>query len=151
MTIRVSLGHHTSLRDIQYVARVVQEYVEGRSPTVNMITTTQLNEIILFDEKTYILDVRPPVDRKRSKGLPNSHEVDPLFVEKYLKQFPRDKQILVYCPGGGLSFMISYYLKAKGFKHVINLRGGLDAWIKGRGDLYEKYAGQNVTVLQPDP
>lgn len=116
-----------------------------------MITATQLNESILFDEKTYILDVRPPVDRKRSKGLPNSHEVDPLFVEKYLKQFPRDKQILVYCPGGGLSFMISYYLKAKGFKQVINLRGGLDAWIKRRGDLYEKYAGQNVTVLQPDP
>lgn len=150
-TIRISLGHHTSLRDIQYMARVVQEYVEGRSPTVNMITTTQLNESILFDEKAYILDVRPPVDRKKSKGLPNSHEVDPLLVEKYLKQFPRDKQILVYCPGGGLSFMISYYLKAKGFKHVVNLRGGLDAWIKRHGDLYEKYAGQNVTVLQPDP
>ena len=150
-TIRISLGHHTSLRDIQYMARVVQEYVEDRSPTVNMITATQLNESILFDEKTYILDVRPPVDRKRSKGLPNSHEVDPLFVEKYLKQLPRDKQILVYCPGGGLSFMISYYLKAKGFRYVINLRGGLDAWIKRRGDLYEKYAGQNVTVLQPDP
>ena len=115
-----------------------------------MITPAQLNENIMVDESIYILDVRPPDDRKRFKGLPNSHEVNPLYVERYLKQFPRDKQILVYCPGGGLSVMISYYLKAKGFKRVTNLRGGLDAWRKRRGDLYEKYAGQNITVLQPD-
>ncbi len=74
----------------------------------------------------------------------------PLAVEKYLGQLPRDKQILVYCPGGGLSLVVSYYLKAKGFKHVTNLRGGLDAWRQRRSDLYQKYAGQNVTVLQPD-
>jgi rhodanese-related sulfurtransferase len=148
-TIRISLGHSTWARDIRYVAQVIQDYVEGRTPYVNMITPAQLNETILFDERTFILDVRPPDDRKRQKGLPNSHEVSPLWVENYLDQLPRDKEILVYCPGGGLSFMISYYLKARGFKHVSNLRGGLDAWRQRRGDLYQKYAGQNVTVLQP--
>ena len=140
----------TSASDIQYMTRVVQDYIEGRTPFVNMITPAQLNENILFDEDTFILDVRPPVDRKRFKGLPNSHEVCHYAVEKYLKQLPKDKQILVYCPGGGLSVMISYYLKAKGFKRIINLRGGLDTWRKRRSDLYQKYAGQNVTVLQPD-
>lgn len=82
--------------------------------------------------------------------MPNAHEVNPLRVENYLKQLPRDKEVLVYCPGGGLSIMISYYLKSKGFKRVMNLRGGLDGWRKRRSDLYEKYAGQNVTVLEPD-
>ena len=149
-TLRISLGRNTSPRDVQYMAQVVRDYIEGRISFVNMITSAQLNETILFDEQTYILDVRPPVDRKKSKGLPNSHEVNPLYVERYLKQLPRDKQILVYCPGGGLSIMISYYLKAKGFKRVTNLRGGLDGWRKRRSDLYEKYAGQNVTVLEPD-
>lgn len=149
-TIRISLGHGTTARDIQYMTRVVQGYVEGRISFVNMLAPAQLNENILFDEKTFILDVRPPDDRKKFKGLPNSHEVNPLHVEQYLKQLPRDKQILVYCPGGGLSVMISYYLKAKGFKKITNLRGGLDAWRKRRGDLYEKYAGHNVIVLEPD-
>ena len=148
-TIRISLGSSTSTRDIQYMTQVVKDYVEGRTPFVNMITPAQLNETILFDEGTYILDVRPPDDRKNVKGLPNSHEVNPFSVEKYLDQLPRDKEIIVYCPGGGLSFMISYYLKSKGFKHVSNLRGGLDAWIKRRSDLYQKYAGQNNTILQP--
>jgi phage shock protein E len=128
---------------------VVRDYIEGRTPFVNMITPAQLNETILFDDQTYILDVRPDDDRKKVKGLPNSHEVSPLSIEKYLDQLPRDKEILVYCPGGGLSFMISYYLKSKGFKHVSNLRGGLDGWRKRRSDLYQKYAGQNVTELQP--
>jgi cysteine desulfurase len=148
-TIRISLGHSTSARDIQYMTQVVQDYMEGRTPYVNMITPAQLNETILFDEQTFILDVRPPDDRKRFKGLPNSHEVSPLSIERYLDQLPRDKEILVYCPGGGLSFMISYYLKAKGFKHVSNLRGGLDGWRKRRNDLYQMYAGQNLTVLEP--
>ncbi len=148
-TIRISLGHSTSTQDIRYMTQVVQDYMEGRTPYVNMITPAQLNETILFDEKTYILDVRPDDDRRNHKGLPNSHEVPSFGVEKYLDQLPKDKQILVVCPGGGLSFMISYYLKAKGFKRVSNLRGGLDGWRKRRSDLYQKYAGQNLTVLQP--
>ncbi len=149
-TIRISLGHDTSARDIQYVTRVIRDYIAGRVSFVNMLAPAQLNENILFDEKTFILDVRPSDDRKKYKGLPNSHEVNPLHVEQYLKQLPRDKQILVYCPGGGLSVMISYYLKAKGFKKITNLRGGLDGWRHRRSDLYEKYAGQNARVLEPD-
>ena len=149
-TIRISLGWNTSAGDIWYTSKVIQDYIEGRTSLVNMITPAQLNENILFSETVYILDVRPPDDRKKYKGLPNSHEVSPLSVDKYLRQLPRDKQILVVCPGGGLSLMVSYYLKAKGFKHIVNLRGGLDGWRKRRSDLYHKYAGQNVTVLQPD-
>ncbi len=149
-TIRMSLGHDTSARDIQYTAQVVQDYLEGRISYVNMLAPAQLNETILFSKDTYILDVRPSDDRKRFKGLPNAHEVNPLYVERYLKQIPRDKQIVVYCPGGGLSVMISYYLKSKGFKRITNLRGGLDGWRERRSDLYEKYAGQNIIVLEPD-
>jgi cysteine desulfurase len=149
-TVRISLGHATTAADIRYTARVIQEYLEGRTSYVNMLAPAQLNETILFDKQTFILDVRPPEYRKQSRGLPNAHEIDPLHVEQYLKQLPRDKQILVYCPGGGLSIMIAYYLKGKGFKRIANLRGGLDAWRKRRNDLYEKYAGQNVQALEPD-
>lgn len=149
-TIRISLGHDTSERDIRYLTRVIRDYIDGKVSYVNMLAPAQLNEAILFDDKTFILDVRPSDDRKRFKGLPNAHEVNPLHVEQYLKQLPRDRQILVYCPGGGLSVMISYFLKSRGFKKITNLRGGLDGWRKRRSDLYEKYAGQNVTVLEPD-
>ena len=90
-TIRISLGHSTSDCDIRYLTQVVQDYIEGRTPFVDMITPAQLNETMLFDEHTYILDVRPPDDRKKFKGLPNSHEVSPFSVERYLDQLPKDK------------------------------------------------------------
>lgn len=150
-TIRFSLGRDNTAADIDYTVRVIRDTLAGRTPVVNM-GPALVNESILFDEGTFILDVRPPDDRRRYKGLPNAHEVPgfSLTVEKYLKQIPRDKRILVVCPGGGLSVMVSYYLKAKGYPRVTNLRGGLDAWRARRGDLYQKYAGQNIQMLEPD-
>lgn len=148
-TIRFSLGCETSARDIRYTARVFRDYSEGRTMHVKMISPAQLNETILFDENIYILDVRSPSLRKKCKGLPNSHEASFVSIKKYLQQLPRDKQILVVCQGGGLSYMVAYYLKSKGFERVSNLQGGVAGWKTRSGDLYQKYAGQNVTALQP--
>ena len=148
-TIRVSLGCGTSARDIRYTAKVFRDYVQGRTLFVNMITPAQLDETILFDEQTYILDVRPQFLRRKFKSLPNSHEVSFVAIEKYLRQLPRDKHILVVCQHGNLSYIMAYYLKAKGFGRVSSLRSGVGGWKARRGDLYQKYAGQNVTVLQP--
>jgi cysteine desulfurase len=148
-TIRVSLGRSTSARDIRYTARVFRDYADGRTLHVNMITPAQLNETILFDEQTYILDVRPQFQRRKFKGLPNSHEASFVSIEKYLHQLPKDKQILVACQSGHFSYIVAYYLKSKGFEHVSNLRTGVVGWKVRRSDLYQKYAGQNITVLQP--
>ncbi len=148
-TIRFSLGCRTSERDIRYATRVFQDYIKGRTLPVNMITPTQLDETILFDEQTYILDVRPQYLRRKVKSLPNSHEVSFVTIEKYLHLFPKDKHIIVVCQGGYLSYIVAYYLKSKGFEQVSNLRAGIAGWKVRHIDLYQKYAGQNITVLHP--
>lgn len=148
-TIRFSLGCSTSACDIRYTTRVFRDYVQGQTLFVNMITPLQLDETILFGEQTYILDVRPQFLRRKFKSLPNSHEVSFVSIEKYLNQLPKDKHIVVVCQHGNLSYIMAYYLKAKGFEHVSSLRHGVTGWKKRRSDLYQKYAGQNVTVLQP--
>lgn len=148
-TIRVSLGCGTTARDIRYTAKVFRNYFEGRTVHIDMITPVQLNEAVLFDEHTYILDVRPQYLRKKFKSLPNSHEASFASIEKYQHLFPKEKNILVVCQGGYLSYIVAYYLKSKGFEHVGNLRTGLAGWKMRRSDLYRKYAGQNITVLEP--
>ncbi len=148
-TIRVSLGRSTSARDIRYAAKIFQDYIEGRIMFVNMVTPAQLNESALFDEQNYILDVRPQFLRRNFKGLPNSHEASFARIEKYLPRLPKDKHILVACRAGHLSYIVAYYLKSKGFERVSSLRGGVVGWKERHRDLYQKYAGQNVTVLQP--
>ena len=149
-TVRVSLGRGTSVGDIRYALEVFRDCFAGRNLFVSMIAPEQLDEAILFAEQTYILDVRPQSLRNKFKGLPNAHEASFASLEKYLRQIPRDKSILVACQGGGLSFMAAYYLKSRGFERVSNLRGGVTGWKKRHGDLYQKHAGQNVTVLRPE-
>ena len=107
----------------------------------------QLDETILFDDRTYVLDIRSPGERRKSKSLPNSHEINPFKLKKYLHQLPRDKHIIVVCPGGGHSFIIAYYLKSQGFQNVSDVRGGLESWKILRSDLYRKFAGQNIMAL----
>jgi cysteine desulfurase len=148
-TIRVSLGCSTLARDIRYATKIFQDYFAGRTMFVNMITPAQLDETILFAEQTFILDVRPQFLRRKVKSLPNAHEVSFVTIKKYLPQLPRDKHILVVCQHGNLSYIMAYYLKAKGFDQVSSLRHGVLGWKKRRSDLYEEYAGQNVTVLKP--
>lgn len=147
-TIRISLGCDTSERDIRYFSKVLREYSDGRTLQVNMITPAQLNESVLFDEQTYILDVRPQIQRRNLKSLTNSHEASFFKIEKYLNQFPRDKNILVVCQHGNLSIITAYYLKSKGFEQVSNLVSGLTGVKMRRSELYQKYSGQNVTILK---
>jgi rhodanese-related sulfurtransferase len=147
-TIRVCLGCNTSAQDIRYTTKALKGYFEGKMLLVNMIGPAQLNESVLFDKDIFILDVRPQFYRRQLKSLPNSHEVSFASIEKYLPQIPRDKNILVVCHKGTLSVMISYYLKSKGYNRVGNLLGGHTGWKKQHPDLYQKYAGQGVMVLQ---
>jgi rhodanese-related sulfurtransferase len=147
-TIRVSFDYSTSARDIRYATRVFQDYFKGRTLLVNMITPAQLDETILFNEQTYILDVRPQFLRRKFKSLPNSHEASFFSIEKYLHRLPKDKHILVVCHRGQLSYIVAYYLKSKGFEHVSSLRNGVVGWKARRSDLYQKYAGQNITGIE---
>jgi cysteine desulfurase len=149
-TIRVSLGRDTSARDIRYALRAFRDHFAGRTLLVDMIEPAQLDEAVLFDEHTYVLDVRSQSLRRKFKGLPNAHEASFAALEKYLRQIPKEKHIVVACQGGGLSYIAAYYLRSKGFGHVSNLRGGVSGWKKRHGDLYQKHAGLNVTVLQPE-
>jgi cysteine desulfurase len=148
-TIRFSLGSSTSARDIQYTTKVFRDYIEGRTLVVNLADPAQLDESALFGEQFYILDVRPQFLRRIVKSLPYSHEASYASIEKYLPLIPRDKQILVACHTGDLSYVVAYYLLSKGFELVSSLRGGAVGWKARHSDLYQRYAGQNITVLRP--
>src|SRR6185312_4224713 len=46
-----------------------------------------------------------------------------------LNEIPSDKQIVVHCKGGGRSKRAMEFLKQSGFQDVVNLKGGMMAWI----------------------
>lgn len=147
-TMRFSLSSKTSINDIRYVSRKIKDFIEGRILFINMISPLQLSEISLFNIENFILDVRPQYLRKKLTSLPNAHEASFVSLRKHIKQLPEERNIIVVCQHGNLSYIVAYYLKSKGFTKVSSLSGGLTAWKEKNSDMYNRLAGQNVTALQ---
>jgi membrane protein DedA with SNARE-associated domain/rhodanese-related sulfurtransferase len=96
------------------------------------ISPEQLDEMMRSDAPPVIFDARPEEIRRkeahRIKGaipldLASSGKVDEMF---------REHEVVVYCvcPNEATAKQIVRQLKAKGFRNVRPLKGGLDAWEK---------------------
>jgi cysteine desulfurase len=148
-TLRFSLSDRTTEHDIRYALSVISNYIKGDKLPVAMISPGQLNEDMLFHKDTFILDVRYWHDRKILKALPNAHEASTIFLGRYLYAVPKEKHVITVCQTGLDGPVAAYYLRSRGYKDVGFVAGGLASWRLVHPDLYEKFAGQNVTQLPP--
>lgn len=147
-SIRFSFSENTSSRDIDYVLKVISEFFESKSPSIGLLTPKQLNENLIFNDKSYLLDVRNWDDRKILRALPNSHEASFFHIRQYLNQIPQNKNIIIVCQYGFTSPFVAYYLMSKGFKNVSILLTGLLGWKLYYPQIYNKFAGENITRLK---
>lgn len=148
-SIRVSLGDNTSKNDIDYAIGIIEKFLQGKTPKVGMIAPAFLTEQLLFDPKTYILDVRFWYDKVAIKSLPGAHEASFFTFTRYVRLLPRDRHIIVICQGGFYSPVIAYFLKRKGFAKVSFLISGMEGWKAAQPELYAKHGGKNVVHLKP--
>ncbi len=148
-TIRVSLSDDTSPADLRYAARIIRRHLEGQAVSVEVLRAAQVDERFLFDPGNYILDVRFWHERKLLKGLPNSFEASFVSFKRYAHHVPRDRHVVVVCMGGIDAIPIAYALKARRCQNVSYLRGGVVGWRIAQPELYARYAGTNITRLEP--
>jgi cysteine desulfurase len=148
-TIRFSLSEKTSVRDIRYVVKIIQNFLEGKTPSIRILRPSQVDRDFLFDEGNYLLDIRFWYERKMLKSLPNSYEASFISFKKYIHHIPKDKNIIVICMGGVDATAIAYLLKSKGYRSVSFMLLGVAGWRVHQPGLYKKYAGKNVTKLAP--
>ncbi|MDD5492347.1 MAG: aminotransferase class V-fold PLP-dependent enzyme [bacterium] len=149
-TIRFSFSDSTTIKDIKYALKSLEAFLNNERATVNMITPGQLNENILLDKNTFILDIRFWYDRKFLKSLSGAHEIPFFSFNKHIHKIPKNKNIYVICQGGFNSPVVAYYLAANGFQRVSFLVGGYVAWKMANQELYERYAGKGVTKLDQE-
>ncbi|WP_345374757.1 rhodanese-like domain-containing protein [Algivirga pacifica] len=79
--------------------------------------------------KPFILDVRSRQEHKEEK-LHNAFNMDimmPNFEER-IGHMDKDKHYFVYCKSGSRGRKACRKLVKAGFKHIYNLKGGLNAW-----------------------
>ncbi len=96
---------------------------------VELVNPTVFSENITKNEGQ-VIDVRT------SKEYNSGHIQDAVNIHLYDKDFKnrvakldKDKPVYVYCKLGGRSADAVVIMKEKGFTNIIELDGGIDAWV----------------------
>ena len=100
-------------------------------PQVSEISILHLDSLQALYPNALLLDVRS--DEEWAQGhleqagyisFDWDHRLEPL------KQLPTDRPVMVYCEAGGRSGGITEELRIIGHPHIIDLIGGMEAWLE---------------------
>lgn len=98
-----------------------------------IITVQELKKKMDSGEKFILIDVREPYEHQEfnigGKLIPMGSV--PYALEELESQ--KDEEIILYCRSGNRSGMAQEFLMQQGFKKVLNLTGGMLAWVDAFG------------------
>ncbi|MCF7987873.1 MAG: rhodanese [Methylovulum sp.] len=82
-----------------------------------------------LDHKTsiFLLDVREPHEFNYAK-IAGSVLIPLNQIPQRISELNKDQEIVVICHHGMRSQQAASYLEQAGFKDIVNLKGGIDAW-----------------------
>jgi putative YphP/YqiW family bacilliredoxin len=112
----------------RYCGETVDESIDLFDPMAELeVTVQEAREQIAADSETAILDVREPFEIEKGK-IEGSRRVDQELGNVIVRDWPRERQIIVYCEHGERSLRATQYLKQQGFENIRSLKGGYAAW-----------------------
>ena len=91
------------------------------------ITVEQLAALQNDRDKAVLLDVRDPWEVEICR-LAGSVNIPMNEIEQRVNELEADARTIVICHFGMRSLQVGHYLESAGFKDIVNLEGGLDAW-----------------------
>jgi hydroxyacylglutathione hydrolase len=93
---------------------------------IKSITATELAEIKTGDAQTLILDVRKASEYK-SEHIKTAINAPLDFINDSMSMIDKDRTYFVHCAAGYRSMIFISILKARGFDHLIDVKGGFTA------------------------
>jgi cysteine desulfurase len=127
-SIRISMGTTTKPADVRYLLAVLREILKGDPAGFSYLDPQHLSEERIRSEKTFLIDLRFPYERMLSPTIPGAKEWSHIYFERYLKQIPWDKEVIMMCGTGIFSFSAGYRLARAGHPAVRVVYGGYAAW-----------------------
>ena len=91
------------------------------------LTPEQLRDLIAQGRTPRLIDVRNPAEFELCR-LPGAELHPAAQIADWIRELDPDQEILIYCHHGIRSLHAAMYLTARGFRRVMHLRGGLDAY-----------------------
>ncbi|MGV3708166.1 MAG: molybdopterin-synthase adenylyltransferase MoeB [Gemmatimonas sp.] len=95
--------------------------------TAPEIDVVEVSERLKRGDGFVLLDVREPWEFEAAR-LPDAVLVPLSTLPSEVNGLDMDREYVVYCHHGMRSAMAANWLKSRGFEHVHNMTGGIDAW-----------------------
>ncbi len=92
------------------------------------ITPTELKQRLDRGDKLQIIDVREPHEYQINR-IPGSTLIPLGDIPKRVNELDPEAELVMQCKSGVRSGKAADFLRSQGFKHVLNLKGGILAWI----------------------
>jgi molybdopterin/thiamine biosynthesis adenylyltransferase/rhodanese-related sulfurtransferase len=92
------------------------------------ITPEDLKRRLDRHDEVLVVDIREPLEREINR-LPGAVAVGPDDLARYLGEVGPTRDVVVYCRTGDRSGRIVDELREAGFERVLNLKGGIAAWV----------------------
>lgn len=117
-------------------------YIQSIKDQIQEVSCEDLKQSQDHDTPVEVIDIRGD-DERMSGIIPNAHQISRDFLELKVEDAITDPitPIVLYCAGGTRSALSVKTLKEMGYKNVLSLKGGFQAW-KQKG-----YPIQNTTNL----
>jgi len=98
---------------------------------VKSISPAELQRRLSGGDAPFMLDVRES-EEMADGVVPGSVNIPMGDLGQRLGELPSDRDIVVICHLGARSAYITKQLNALGYDRVVNLSGGVDAWLRQR-------------------
>ena len=109
--------------------------------TVNMateITPLELKQRLDRGDKLTIIDVREPHEYQINR-ISGSTLIPLGDIQKRINELDPDAELIMQCKSGARSGKAADFLRSQGYKRVLNLKGGILAWIDQVDPTQPKY------------
>jgi len=93
----------------------------------DVVTPDELRRRLEAGDAPLIIDVREPDEYARGH-IPGARLLPLGEVLARSRDLPTDQEIILVCRSGNRSGLAQEWLKAKGFRNVRNLAGGMQRW-----------------------
>jgi hydroxyacylglutathione hydrolase len=98
------------------------------SESIRSITVQELCRLLDKDEPILILDVRSDSELKKDGQIAGAQHVHITEIASRMDEVPKSKPVHVFCGSGMRSMIAASFLKAKGWKDLVVILGGMSGW-----------------------
>lgn len=99
-----------------------------QSAAIRTLTVQELCRLLDEDGSIWILDVRSESELERDGRIEGAQHIHITEIRERMAKVPKDREVYIFCGSGMRSMVAASFLKARGWKRLAVILGGMAGW-----------------------